>query len=123
MSAGTTAPRLTRTTSPGTNSVTVISRGVESRITTTRCVTRECNASDARSARNSLTNPNPMLARRITPITIEFVASPRRRDSPAVTINRIRMGLFNWLPSTDQALALCVDLRDVMEPPSRWWQD
>ena len=99
------APRPRCTTSPGTRAVTSTSRAVPSRRTTARWVTRECKASEARSARNSLVNPRPTLTSRITPITIEFVASPRKSDSPAVMSSRIRMGLANCRPSTSQPLA------------------
>ena len=38
-------------------------------------------------------------------MTIEFVASPRKSESPAVMSNRIRMGLPNCRPRTAQPLA------------------
>ena len=40
-------------------------------------------------------------------MTMEFVTSPRKRESPAVAINRIRMGLRSCRTSTDHALARC----------------
>ena len=116
MSAGTIAPIARWTTSPGTRAVTSISPGVPSRTTTARCVTRECKASAARSARNSLLNPRPTLTSRITPMTIEFVASPRNSESPAVMSSRIRMGLASCRPSTDHPLALWV--RTALGPSS-----
>ena len=108
MSAGMIAPIPRWTTSPGTSAVTSISPGLPSRTTTARCVTRECKASAARSARYSLLNPSPTLTSRITPMTIAFVASPRNSESPAVMSRRIRMGLANCRPSTDHPLAMWV---------------
>ena len=108
MSAGMIAPIPRWTTSPGTSAVTSISPGLPSRTTTARCVTRECKASAARSARYSLLNPSPTLTSRITPMTIAFVASPRNSESPAVMSRRSRMGLASCRPSTDHPLAMWV---------------
>ena len=66
MSAGTTCPRRSSTTSPGTRSMTSTLVGFPSRQTTQVWRSCECRDSAAFSARNSLPKPSPTDTVRMT---------------------------------------------------------
>ena len=78
MSAGTIAPVSMRTRSPGTRSMTSHVVHSPSRRTNARCRTSEWSASTARAARNSFTNPSPMLNVTIVPMITASVPSPTK---------------------------------------------
>ena len=103
-SAGTTSPSASRITSPGTKALTSTFVKCPSRSTTAVWCTPECSAAAARSARYSLTKPNPMLADRMMPIMIACLLSPRKNDTTAVTASSHNTALRNWRPSTAIAL-------------------
>ena len=64
----------------------------------------ECKAAAASSARYSLTNPNPMLAVRMTAMMSACMLSPRKYDTTAVPASRIKTALRSWRPTTASAL-------------------
>ena len=105
MSAGTTAPSCSSTTSPGTSPVTSSSTGAPPLIAVTRWRIDECSASAARSARYSLAKPSPMLAARMVPMISASVRSPSTYETTAVTSSSTSSALRSWWPRTPRARA------------------